>query len=95
MLEVRPDDWLVRGANANVRFGSLADIDEGYQDVRFVPGSGHAASLLEESAKCQKGLVGFYFLMSGHETSADETRRGDSRVGHGLGGLTRSNVELP
>jgi hypothetical protein len=26
----------------------------GIRDVRFAPGSGHAASLLKESAMCQK-----------------------------------------
>ena len=31
-----------------------------------------------------------YFLMAGHGTPGDATRRGESRVGHGLAGLTRS-----
>jgi hypothetical protein len=36
------------------RFGSLADIGERIRDVRFTLNSGPAATLLKESASCQK-----------------------------------------
>ena len=36
------------GFGMNVRFGSLADIDEGFRDVRFTPESRHSAGGLKE-----------------------------------------------
>src|SRR6185436_17891544 len=43
-----------------------------------------------EARRRTLGLAGVQFLMAGHGTPGDATRRGESRVGHGLAGLTRS-----
>src|SRR4029078_5208840 len=42
------------------------------------------------SVRHTRVLAAMYFLMAGHGTPGDATRRGESRVGHGLAGLTRS-----
>ena len=43
---------------SNVRYGSLADIGEGFRDVRFTPQKRTYSSSASMSAMCQKRTLG-------------------------------------